>query len=128
MLILHFSNLRPMSRVLLLQAGSNDTLNNDMCPNDPHSHAECHHWLAKYAPPIMKRLNKWAPGAKLTDKDTHSLMSLCAFETLHNEQASPFCDLFEQDEWDAFEYYGDLTKYYGHGYARLHQFCHVAGF
>jgi len=42
-------------------------------------------------------------------------MSLCAFETVSEEETSPFCDLFSLVEFQAYEYYHDLLKYYGTG-------------
>lgn len=86
-----------------------------MCPNASDNGSKPDKWLSVFAPPIAKRLNKWAPGANLTSKDAHSLMSLCAFETLYAKKASPFCALFDDEEWDAFEYHGDLEKFYKTG-------------
>jgi len=45
-------------------------------------------------------------------------MSLCPFETVAKETRSQFCDLFTREEFEAFEYYGDLNKYYGYGYGQ----------
>lgn len=74
-------------------------------------------WLSVFAPSITARLNKAAPGANLTNTDTFSIISLCPFETVAKETLSPFCDLFSPEEFAAFEYSGDLNKFYGTGYA-----------
>jgi len=90
-----------------------------MCPNSDPPDEQTEQWLSTYAPPITARLNKAAPGAKLTDMDTYSLMSLCPFDTVAKEVQSPFCDLFSKREFEAFGYSGDLDKYYGFGFLYL---------
>ncbi|KAK7029516.1 NAPDH-dependent diflavin reductase [Paramarasmius palmivorus] len=81
-------------------------------------------WIAIFAPSITKRLNEGAPGANLTDAEIYSLMSLCAFDTAaHSSEGdygkvelSPFCGLFSKEEFEDFEYVGDLDKFYNTGY------------
>ena len=63
----------------------------------------------------MKRLNAAALGANLTGDDVTSIISLCAFDTVAKEKPSQFCNLFTQSDFDGFEYYMDLDKYYGTG-------------
>ena len=66
-------------------------------------------WLAAFAPPVTRRLNKFLPGANLTDDDTINLMSLCGFDTAYrNGSASPWCYVFSKSEWKGYEYYHDL--------------------
>jgi hypothetical protein len=67
-------------------------------------------WLHVYARPIAKRLNAWAPGAKLNADDVWNLMSVCPIETQLRQAPSPFCALFTKDEWAQFEYQGDVEK------------------
>jgi hypothetical protein len=94
-----------------------------MCPNAGSSDEETDEWLAVFAPPITARLNSWAPGANVTDAETYSLISMCAFHTVASatrgriDRLSPFCALFTQADFEAFEYSMDLDKYYGTGYA-----------
>ena len=87
-----------------------------MCPNAGNAAEQTHHWQSIFAQPIVDRLNRAAPGANLVDIDIPYLMSLCPFETVAKDTRSRFCDLFTRKEFKAFEYYGDLNKFYGFGY------------
>ncbi|KAH9849480.1 acid phosphatase [Lenzites betulinus] len=93
----------------------NNTLNND-CPNAGNGTRETGIWVSHFAPPIAKRLLKGAPGAALTNTDVFGLLAMCPFESVALETMSPFCSMFSQDDFRAFEYYGDLEKYYRTGY------------
>ncbi|KAJ7137743.1 histidine phosphatase superfamily [Mycena epipterygia] len=108
----------PSLSVILSEQG-NDTLENHMCPNADSSDVQTAEWLAIYAPEITARLNAWAPGASLTNRETQALISLCAFHTVASTPArlSPFCALFTPSDFAAFDYSADLDKYYntGHG-------------
>ncbi|KAI0063433.1 phosphoglycerate mutase-like protein [Artomyces pyxidatus] len=94
----------------------NLTLNDNMCPNSGDGDDESAKWLAVYAPPITARLNAGAPGADLTHKDAHHLMTMCPFHTQVEQLASPFCALFTNHEFKAYEYFADVNKFYGNGY------------
>jgi len=94
----------------------NNTLANKMCPSAGNANEQTHQWQSVFAPPVVSRINRAAPGANLEDIDIPYLMSLCPFETVAKGTKSPFCDLFTQEEFEAFEYYGDLNKFYGFGY------------
>lgn len=74
-------------------------------------------WLSEYGPPIIERLENEAPGADLSRWDLYHLMAICPIETQVLQRASPFCALFNEDEWASFEYTGDLEKFYKTGYA-----------
>ena len=87
-----------------------------MCPNAGNSDEQTSIWQSIYAAPSVSRLNAAAPGANLTAEDITNLISLCAFDTFANEKPSSFCDLFNQTDFDGFEYYGDLDKSYGTGF------------
>ncbi|CDO75209.1 hypothetical protein BN946_scf184794.g16 [Trametes cinnabarina] len=90
-----------------------------MCPSAGNSSPQTSQWLATFAPPMTSRLNAGAPGANLTDTDTHNLLSLCPFETVATEKRSPFCNVYEElGAESAFSYNGDLDKYYGTGYGQ----------
>lgn len=86
-----------------------------MCPNSKASRDEANVWRDTFSVPIAHRLNKAAVGVELLSEDIPPLMSLCAFETVSEEKVSPFCDLFTLEEFEDFEYYQDLLKYYGTG-------------
>ncbi|KAI0306401.1 acid phosphatase [Multifurca ochricompacta] len=101
---------------LVLPESGNLTLDDNMCPNSGKGNAESGKWLAIFAPSITKRLNLAAPGADLTDEDTHNLMSLCAFHSQVTMAPSPFCGLFTWEDFKGYEYFGDLDKFYGNGY------------
>ncbi|KAJ7686909.1 histidine phosphatase superfamily [Mycena rosella] len=108
---------------VILSEDGNDTLDDGMCANAGNSDAQTDAWLAVFAPPITARLNRWAPGANVTDAETYSLISMCPFHTValytigqHILPLSPFCALFSADDFAAFEYSMDLDKYYGTGY------------
>ncbi|KAJ7461520.1 phytase [Mycena latifolia] len=111
----------PSLSVILSEAG-NDTLENHMCPNADDSDVQTAEWRAVYAPTITARLNSWAPGAHLTNAETHALISLCAFHTaatasaLDDAPLSPFCALFTKSDFEGFDYAADLDKYYNTGY------------
>jgi len=87
-----------------------------MCPNAGTADEQTDLWQSVFAPAIASRLNTAAPDANLIEADIHYLMSMCPFETVAEEAPSPFCTLFTEEEFGAFEYYGDLNKFYGFGY------------
>jgi len=62
--------------------------------------------------------NAGSPGAGLTPTDIYSLLALCPFHTLAKETLSPFCSMFTPAEFEGFDYFGDLDKYYGTGYGQ----------
>ncbi|KAJ7618166.1 acid phosphatase [Mycena polygramma] len=115
------SHYNPQLSVILPENG-NDTLDNSGCPNAGNSDNQTDTWLAVFAPNITARLNSWAPGANLTDAETYALISMCPFHTVGSFvpggqlKLSPFCALFTDAEFAAFEYSMDLDKYYGTGY------------
>ncbi|KAI0326207.1 acid phosphatase [Cubamyces sp. BRFM 1775] len=93
----------------------NNTLNND-CPNAGDGSRETNIWLSVFAPPIAKRLLEGAPGAHLSNMDVFNLMAMCPFDSVAKETLSPFCSMFTEEDFRAFEYHGDLEKYYKTGY------------
>lgn len=123
-------------------AQANSTLNND-CPSAGGGTEEMNTWLHQFVPPIIKRLTKAAPGVNLSEEDVFSLMAMCPFESMAKARVdliqglkesgtyegnsflakqkarSPFCNLFTKDEWRAFEFHGDVEKYYKTGWDLL---------
>ncbi|KAJ7311475.1 phytase [Mycena albidolilacea] len=118
----------PPLSVILSETG-NDTLENHMCPNAGSSATQTAEWLAIYAPPITARLNAWAPGADLSDRETSALISLCAFHTAATtpDTLSPFCALFTLSDFTSFDYYYDIDKYYNTGYGAQQGLGRVQG-
>ncbi|KAI9696186.1 MAG: hypothetical protein M1820_008254 [Bogoriella megaspora] len=104
--------------------GSNNTLNHGLCTafesgpdSDVGSNAQAI-WSSIFIPPIQARLNANLPGANLTTKDTIDMMDLCPFNTVASPigAISPFCDLFTESEWQDYDYYETLGKYYGYSH------------
>ena len=98
----------------LTSCKGNVTLDDKMCPNAKEG-KEGKTWLKIFAKSIKKRLNAAAPGAHLRKKDTHSLMSLCAFHSQVLVAPSPFCSLFSAEEFTEYSYHADLAKFYTNG-------------
>lgn len=75
-------------------------------------------WADIFVPPIKKRLDKKLKGSDLSKEDVLHLMDLCPFETVAHPsgKVSPFCRLFDQEEWEQYGYYQSLGKYYGYGH------------
>lgn len=92
---------------------SNDTLANHRCPNLDTSLASkaISEWATHFSATTAK-LNTAAPGANLENRDIPGLMSLCSFDTLAHNRKSPWCDLFEVQDWEKLSYLFDLQKYY----------------
>ncbi|KAG2116782.1 acid phosphatase [Suillus clintonianus] len=95
---------------------SNNTLEDHMCPNSQESHDEANVWRDIFSVPIVHRLNTAAVGAGILSEDIPGLMSLCAFETVFEEKESQFCDIFSLKEFQSYDYYHYLLKYYKTGY------------
>ena len=71
--------------------------------------------MSVFGPRIVARLNRDAPGAKLNVTHVFGLLAMCPFESVAKEVLSPFCALFDDEDFRAFEYYGDLEKFYRTG-------------
>ncbi|KAJ6536844.1 histidine phosphatase superfamily [Mycena capillaripes] len=112
---------KPNLSVIVSENG-NDTLENSGCPKAGNSTAQKDAWLAVFAPNITARLNRWAPGANISNAESYSLISMCPIQTVGSFvpggqlMLSPFCALFTDAEFAMFEYSMDLDKYYGTGY------------
>lgn len=86
-----------------------------MCPDAGGSGDEEAEWLTSAYTPIANRLNTAAPGANLTTQDVDNIMALCPFDSLAQAKLNPFCGLFDDEEFELFEYADDIDKYYGTG-------------
>ena len=101
---------------------ANNTLHHEICTNfeDPKSGVGWEaqkQWVDMFVPPIRARVNANMPGAKLTSAEIIHFMDLCPFETVANPEGkiSQFCYLFTEEEWQQFDYYQSLGKFYGFG-------------
>lgn len=74
-------------------------------------------WSNIFVPPILARLKADLPEADLEVLDIIYLMDLCPFNTVASPtgEISDFCNLFTNTEWQQYDYYQTLGKYYGFG-------------
>lgn len=88
-----------------------------MCPAAVNTKTEVKGFVDIAVKDIATRLNSAAPGANLTAQDAYAIMHLCPFDTIAKEAISPFCHLFSEEDFEIYEYAGDLEKFYSTGYA-----------
>lgn len=101
----------------------NNTLNNKLCPEFPGSSysdmidEKKEAWNKIWVPKIMERLNLKLPGANLSLDETIFMMDLCPFESVAHDKVkvSKFCELFSEDEWQGYDYFQSIGKWYGFG-------------
>ena len=107
-------------------SNSNNTLHHSLCdnfedgPNSELASDAQEIWLDIFAPTITMRLNSDLKGMDFSNLDTIHMMDLCPFNTVASEigELSPFCDLFTELEWQQYDYFQSLGKYYGYGNGR----------
>jgi hypothetical protein len=99
----------------IIKNNSNNTLDDNMCPNAGDGDDEQAEWLSTAFTPLTNHLNAAAPGANLTTEDVYFIMTLCPFDSLAHVRLSPLCQLFDDGEFELFEYANDVDKYYGTG-------------
>ena len=105
-------------------AGSNNTLDHGLCDefesgsDSTIADSSQATWVSIFTPSITDRLNENLPGANITNSETIYMMDLCPFNTVAdvNGFISPFCALFTEKEWHAYDYYQSLGKYYGYSW------------
>ncbi|SPN98610.1 related to 3-phytase A precursor [Cephalotrichum gorgonifer] len=103
--------------------GSNNTLDHGLCnafesgPDATLGDESRDAWADIFIAPIVTRLSTNLPGAKITRDEAVFLMDLCPFTTVADPLGVPsaFCHLFTADEWQSYDYYQSLGKYYGYG-------------
>ncbi|KAH7375149.1 3-phytase A [Plectosphaerella cucumerina] len=103
------------------QYGQNNTLSHGQCPafeKGPYAHngdAAKLTWQHVFMPPIAERVNRNLPGADISEHKIIYFMDLCPFNTVADPdlRLSPFCNLFTADEWDSYDYYQSVAKYWG---------------
>ena len=108
--------------VISEEPGSNNTLNHGLCTAFEKTAYETRHiaqstFVSTFIPAITTRVNTALQNANLTDQEIIFLMDLCPFETVASPTGTPsrFCALFSQPEWEQYNYYQSLGKYYGFG-------------
>ncbi|GAA6055289.1 hypothetical protein JCM3770_004821 [Rhodotorula araucariae] len=80
---------------------------------------EAQQWLDTYGPPVLARLNEYAPGFDFELNDVIAMQMMCGYETvITKDRSSPFCsgELFKPDEFRAFGYWNDLKYHHMVGY------------
>lgn len=103
--------------------GVNNTLNHVLCtafedgPDSEIGDNAQSIWQDIFVPPIQRRLNAALSGANLSTTQTIYFMDLCPFETVADLKGkiSQICGLFSKEEWQQYDYYESLGKYYGYG-------------
>ncbi|KAI1626603.1 3-phytase phyB [Exophiala viscosa] len=79
-----------------------------------YGYGKLEQWQKVFTKPIGQRLAQDAIGMEFSHLDIYSMMEMCGFETLARG-ASPWCDVFTQEEWLHFEYARDLLHFYRAG-------------
>ncbi|OJT13455.1 Acid phosphatase PHO1 [Trametes pubescens] len=69
---------------------------------------------ATYQGKIAARLNRYLDGLALNASDVGTMQDLCGFQAEVSGDTR-FCDIFEEEEWNDYEYAHDLNYYYGSG-------------
>lgn len=111
-----------ISVIISEDAGSNNTLNHNTCPQFEDSELGddvADNYTSIFLPPIITRLESFLPGVSLSSDSALYLMDMCAFDTVSKSAdgstKSPFCAFFTDEEWTHYNYYYSLSKYYGYG-------------
>lgn len=86
-----------------------------MCPAAVNTKTQVKEFIDVATQDIAARLNSGAPGVNLTAQDAYAIMHLCPFDTVAKEVVSPFCGLFSREDFEIYEYAGDLEKFYNTG-------------
>ncbi|KAI5292063.1 hypothetical protein KEM52_006645 [Ascosphaera acerosa] len=107
--------------VMYEDPGMNTTLELGSCPAF-EKHPDQQTWIEPYEAQhfngTLERLRSNLPGAQLQLADVVSLMELCALVTVSESDGktlAPFCALFTDQEWKAYDYLFTLQKYYEYG-------------
>ncbi|KAM6489807.1 phosphoglycerate mutase-like protein [Amanita muscaria] len=68
-------------------------------------------WANKYLKDAQTRLQKQIRGFDLSIEDVYTMQLLCPYETVAIGY-SKFCELFNREEWEGFDYSWDLNLWY----------------
>lgn len=91
-------------------------MDDGMCPAAVNTKTQVNGFVDIALKDIATRLSSGAPGVNLTAQDAYAIMHLCPFDTVAKEAISPFCSLFSEEDFEIYEYVGDLEKFYNTGY------------
>jgi hypothetical protein len=102
------------------KAGANNTISHGTCsafedgPYNKIYEGAQEQWTAQFIAPILERVNSKLEGANLDGGEIIFLMDICPFSTVASPtaQVSKFCHLFSETEWQQYDYYRSLEKYY----------------
>ncbi|UJR29715.1 hypothetical protein I4U23_017264 [Adineta vaga] len=72
---------------------------------------EANYWLNIYTKSILEKFNLNSINYKFLPKDILAMQQICGYETII-KGSSPFCRLFNSEEWISFEYYYDIKYFY----------------
>ncbi|KAJ6536413.1 phosphoglycerate mutase-like protein [Mycena vulgaris] len=91
----------------------------DQCPNANNAIAAIgtpltNKWASSYLANAQKRLAPHLQGLALNATWLFAMQQTCAYETVALGY-SAFCELFTQEEWEAYEYSVDLSFWYNNG-------------
>lgn len=106
--------------VIIEEEGFNNTLvGANACPNANNERSEggsaaSKIWQKKYLAEATKRFQKWSDPSWTVD-DTYNAQTMCPYETVALGY-SPFCSLFDWEEWKGFEYSLDLGYHGNNGF------------
>ncbi|KAK3390203.1 3-phytase A [Podospora didyma] len=122
-------NILPYDIVVIPEASNvNNTLSHKLCtafesgPYHSIGSSAQSIYAARFTKDIAQRLNENLPGANFsTPEKVIAFMDLCPFNTVATppeyplDPISPFCGLFTTWEWQSYDYYQTLGKWYGFG-------------
>ncbi|ODQ67936.1 phosphoglycerate mutase-like protein [Nadsonia fulvescens var. elongata DSM 6958] len=98
--------------------GNNNTLSSSYaCPVKDKSAAtsKMDQWINHYLNDTVIRIKNYLPGIELDNHEVYNMQQICAFETA-SQGYSDFCDFFNQEEWEGYEYVQDLSFYYSNSF------------
>lgn len=100
--------------ILYDEPHSNDTLSNHACANYDFEplHEALKTWARHSGAEAAERLERRAPGSQVTPFDFVALASMCPMEKVAFQGKSPWCGVFDDADWTAFEGFFDVQKYF----------------
>lgn len=68
-------------------------------------------WLGVYLAAAVARFQPLVSGLELSVRDVWNMQAMCAYEVVALG-GSQFCELFDKDEWEGFDYFSSLQFWY----------------
>jgi hypothetical protein len=96
-----------------------------MCPRydkevleSPETYSEADKYLSLHAPRVSQRISRLLniSSELLTASRLLSMWKACLFEFSLSGNANHWCSVFNQEEFEMFEFHADLKRYYESGY------------